>query len=108
MTPTRARASRSPDPPRPPIDEALTRLRQGGIVLNGAELRAFHRSFPRIYSHYAGHFALAPGMGRRKLEAYAMIEALETVYISEIPRLLRLSAPAIHRRFRLFHDRILH
>jgi len=95
-------------PPRAPIEEALTRLRQGGIALSGPELRAFRRSFPRAYSHYREHFCTSPEMGPRKRDAWALIEALETVYISEIPRLLGLSAAAIHRRFRLFHDRILH
>ena len=91
-----------------PMEEALTRLRQGGIRLTGPELRAFRRAFPRAYAHYYTHFSPAFVVAPGRRENYAMIEALETVYISDIPRLLGLSAAAIHRRFRLFHDRILH
>ncbi|HET6201497.1 MAG TPA: hypothetical protein VFI25_01700 [Planctomycetota bacterium] len=108
MPASRGRNARRASLPLAPTEEALTRLRQGGIPLTAAELSAFRRSFPRAYAHYREHFGGSPELGARKREAYAVIEALETVYISEIPRLLGLSAAAIHRRFRLFHDRILH
>jgi hypothetical protein len=70
-------------------------------------MRAFRRAFPRAFRHYYHHFTSAR-LHSADRRTYAMVEAIETVYISDIPRLLGMSAPEIHRRFRLFHERVLH
>lgn len=110
----RARARRKPAkrPPRSrrivvPVEEGLLVLARARLSLGGAELRAFRRAFPRAFRHYYHHFSSAR-LHSADRRAYAMVEALETVYISDIPRLLGMSAREIHRRFRLFHERVLH
>ena len=90
-----------------PLEEALLVLERARLSLSAPELRAFRRTFPRSFRHYYNHFS-----GTRLHSAdrrdYAMVEALETVYISDIPRLLGMSAREIHRRFRRFHERVIH